>query len=103
MNSLNIIKIPITFIFLSVVGCAPQKSVDYQSSNMKDSISVVVREYVFDTPQPFEQCHASTVLRTRDGKFLVAWFGGTHEKHDDVGIWLSKGGPGNCSSSMEIA
>src|SRR5690606_35120213 len=36
-------------------------------------------------------------------KFLVAWFGGTHEKHDDVGIWLSRGEPGDWSPPVEVA
>ena len=104
MNSLNIISIfTISFFLLATVGCVPNKSAGDQAANEKDTISVVVKEYVFETPQPFEQCHASTVLRTQDGKFLVAWFGGTHEKHDDVGIWLSKGGPGNWSTPTELA
>ncbi len=47
---------------------------------------------------PFAQCH-----RTNDGQFLVAWFGGTHEKHNDVGIWLSKGTPQYWSAPVEVA
>jgi predicted neuraminidase len=104
MNFSNIISLLVISFFLSAtVGCTTNKSAGDQTANLKDTISVVVKEYVFETPQPFEQCHASTVLRTQDGKFLVAWFGGTHEKHDDVGIWLSKGGPGNWTTPTEIA
>lgn len=66
-------------------------------------VSELKRDFVFGDDRPFAQCHASTVLRTTDGKFLVAWFGGTHEKHDDVGIWLSKGEPGNWSAPQEVA
>ncbi|MBQ8512435.1 MAG: exo-alpha-sialidase [Clostridia bacterium] len=32
------------------------------------------------------QCHASTLIRL-DGEIHAAWFGGTHEKADDVEIW----------------
>src|SRR5690606_39912426 len=42
-------------------------------------------------------------IRTDDGEFLVSWFAGTHEKHDDVGIWISKGVPGHWSVPTEIA
>lgn len=40
-----------------------------------------------DKPTP--QCHASTIAETKDG-LVAAWFGGTHEKHDDVGIWVAR-------------
>jgi predicted neuraminidase len=71
--------------------------------NIKDSLQLISSGYIFEDGQPFSQCHASTVLHTRNGNFLVAWFGGTHEKHDDVGIWLSKGKPGNWSAPVEVA
>ncbi|QMU28235.1 sialidase family protein [Adhaeribacter radiodurans] len=38
---------------------------------------------------PFPQCHASTLVEVTLGKLLAAWFGGTHERHPDVGIWLA--------------
>ncbi len=37
----------------------------------------------------FPECHASTVLPLENGRVLVAYFAGTKEKNDDVGIWLS--------------
>ncbi len=69
----------------------------------KDTVMMLAKDFVFGEDRPFAQCHASTVLRTEDGKFLVAWFGGTHEKNDDVGIWLSKGAPGQWSAPVEVA
>ena len=69
----------------------------------KPEVVEVTRGFVFGDDRPFAQCHASTVVRTSDGRFLVAWFGGTHEKHDDVGIWLSKGEPGKWSAPREVA
>jgi predicted neuraminidase len=69
----------------------------------KDSVVIISHEFVFAKNQPFIQCHASTVLHAPDGNFLIAWFGGTHEKHDDVGIWLTKGKPGRWSKPVEIA
>ena len=43
-------------------------------------------EFVFGDEAPFASCHASSLARTGGGFFAV-WFGGTHEKHDDVAIW----------------
>ena len=64
---------------------------------------MITKDFVFGDDRPFLQCHASTLVNDDDGKFLVAWFGGTHEKHDDVGIWLSKGSSGNWSAPKEVA
>jgi len=48
---------------------------------------IVYRELV-NAVAPTAQCHASTLLETRDG-LLAAWFGGRHEGADDVGIWVA--------------
>ncbi|MBR3692693.1 MAG: exo-alpha-sialidase [Clostridia bacterium] len=41
-----------------------------------------------DAPTP--QCHASTLAELPDGTLCAAWFGGTHEKNPDVGIWFAR-------------
>ena len=38
---------------------------------------------------PTPSCHASTIA-LHEGSFYAAWFGGTREGENDVGIWLSK-------------
>lgn len=43
--------------------------------------------FIYDKA-PFPQCHASTICETPRG-LVAAWFGGTREKHPDVGIWFS--------------
>lgn len=43
---------------------------------------------------PTKMCHASTLLKLRGGYVLVAWFGGSAEGNDDVGIFLAKGKSG---------
>lgn len=69
----------------------------------KITVTSLASDFVFGDVRAFAQAHASTLARTADGKFLVAWFGGTHEKHDDVGIWLTKGVPGSWSTPIEVA
>lgn len=47
----------------------------------------LVRESIIGDERPFPQCHASTLVQLPNNRFLAAWFGGTHERHPDVGIW----------------
>lgn len=47
-----------------------------------------VREEFVYTRAGFPECHASTVCETSRG-LVAAWFGGTKEGKDDVGIWTS--------------
>lgn len=61
----------------------------------------VKSEFIF-TESPFAQCHASTIVETK-GKLVAAWFGGTHEKHKDVGIWLSRHDGRKWSRPVEAA
>lgn len=62
-----------------------------------------LRGFLFGDDHPFPQCHASTLLHLADGSFIAAWFGGTREKDDDVGIWLTRGTPGHWSEPTEVA
>ena len=50
---------------------------------------------------PTAECHAPTVVETSNG-LLAAWFGGTHEKHPDVGIWTSHHGHDGWSRAIEV-
>lgn len=59
--------------------------------------------FLFGDDEPYPECHASTVLHLADGNYLAAWFGGTKEKDDDVGIWMTKGRPGNWKKPFEVA
>jgi predicted neuraminidase len=63
---------------------------------------VVAAEFVF-TEAPFAQCHASTVVQTREGTLVAAWFGGTREQNRDVGIWLARRNEGGWSKPTEVA
>jgi predicted neuraminidase len=58
-------------------------------------------EFVF-TSAPFPSAHASTIVETPAG-LVAAWFGGTREKHPDVGIWLSRHDGRTWSAPVEVA
>ncbi len=63
--------------------------------------AVVKSEFIYDTG-PYPQIHASTIVETPTG-LVAAWFGGTHEKHPDVGIWVSRQVDGEWTQSVEVA
>ena len=58
-------------------------------------------EFVFESA-PFASAHASTIAETRDG-LVAAWFGGTREGANDVGIWVSRRVAGKWTSPVEVA
>lgn len=84
-------------------ACTSQQPDAASKERAADKTSLPVRDFIFGDDRPFPQCHASTLLRLDDGNFLVAWFGGTREKDNDVGIWLAKGMPGKWSDPVEVA
>jgi predicted neuraminidase len=51
---------------------------------------VVDSGFVFDADPRFSSCHAATIAEAAGGRLLAAWFGGSQEGADDVGIWLSR-------------
>src|SRR4030095_3872187 len=58
-------------------------------------------EFIYESA-PFPECHASTITQTGTD-FIAAWFGGTQEKHPDVGIWLSRLEEGAWTAPREVA
>ncbi len=63
---------------------------------------VIVGSELLYEGAPFPSAHASTIAETRDG-LVAAWFGGTHEGHPDVGIWLSRREGGRWSLPVQVA
>lgn len=58
--------------------------------------------FIYETA-PHPQCHASTIVETERKEMVAAWFGGTREKHPDVGIWVSRLENGRWTPSVEVA
>jgi predicted neuraminidase len=63
---------------------------------------VVRAGFIYETA-PYPQCHASTIVETERKEMVAAWFGGTREKHPDVGIWVSRLENGRWTPSVEVA
>jgi len=51
--------------------------------------------------RPTPQCHASTIVASGES-LVAAWFGGTHEKHNDVGIWVARNDGDGWSKPVEV-
>jgi predicted neuraminidase len=58
-------------------------------------------EFIFNEA-PFPSCHASTIVETRTGTLLAAWFGGSHEGANDCCIYLSRKQTPNWSTPIKI-
>lgn len=59
-----------------------------------------VRKEIISVPTP--SCHASCIARV-GGETWVTWFGGTHEKHPDVDIYLSRKTPSGWTEPLSIS
>lgn len=75
-------------------GNSQEQEVAEEKQIMVKDLSTVEYDHVFEEERPFAQSHASTIIDLDKG-YLLAWFAGSHEKNDDVGIWMAKGTPDN--------
>ncbi|MEI6466778.1 MAG: sialidase family protein [Verrucomicrobiota bacterium] len=66
------------------------------------SPALVTHEFIYETA-PYPSCHASTIVETTPGGLIAAWFGGTAEKHPDVGIWVARQEAGRWTPGVEVA
>ena len=65
------------------------------------SSPILSSQFIYERA-PFPSAHASTIVETGDG-LVAAWFGGTRERHPDVGIWVSRAGSSGWSAPIEVA
>lgn len=88
-----------------ILACLlPCVSVFYGPSACGAEISqpaILNREFIYNDA-PFPSCHASTIAESQDA-LVAAWFGGTHERHPDVGIWVARKTHGRWSRPIEVA
>src|SRR2546423_180620 len=88
------------FISLATVATAVCPS-NIRGAEIPYPPGILKAEFIYEQA-PFPSCHASTIAGTRAG-LVAAWFGGTHEKHPDVGIWLSRHDGDKWSAPVEVA
>jgi predicted neuraminidase len=91
------------FILLTMTTVNLTARADDTSSSeaVPDGATPEVSEFIFEDA-PFPECHASTIAETPAG-LVAAWFGGTREGDQDVGIWVSRHVEGRWSDPVEVA
>ena len=62
----------------------------------------MIKEFVMAS-LPTAFCHASTIVKLREGGFMCCWFGGSHEGEADVAIYGSRRIDGVWSEPMKLA
>jgi predicted neuraminidase len=67
-----------------------------------DGQAIILEEFIYETG-PYPSVHASTIVETSSGDLVAAWFGGTRERHPDVGIWVSRKEKSGWTPSVEVA
>jgi len=58
-------------------------------------------QFIYETAS-FPSCHAATLAETSEG-VVAAFFGGTHERHPDVCIYVSRNVGGRWTPPVEVA
>ncbi|MCU0711073.1 MAG: exo-alpha-sialidase [Pirellula sp.] len=94
MSCFKLTCMALSFVASSFVFCL--------ETSQSQSFEKISEQFIYETA-PFPSCHASTIVQCADGTIASAWFGGTDEKADDVGIWFSRFDKGTWSTPIEVA
>lgn len=79
------------------IACLIRIGLFAQSNNT----AIRQREFIYEKA-PTPECHASTIAETPAG-LIASWFGGTYERHPDVGIWVSHHSKTGWTTPVEVA
>lgn len=95
-----------TTAFFWIIGMLTLLGISHACQVATDAASndaelVLTEEFIYHDA-PFPSCHASTIVETPEG-LIAAWFGGTHEKHEDVEIWVSNKFADQWSEPVSVA
>lgn len=86
-----LMKIPTLFLSFALAGLA----------TAAEPAAVRLREFIYEKA-PFPSCHASTIVESGGG-LVAAWFGGTDEGKNDVGIWSARREAAGWTAPVEVA
>lgn len=90
------------FLLISVSMNAQEKHAIPEPARVGED-GLIKSELIFSlSGKPTPECHASTIVETNYG-LIAAWFGGTEERAEDVGIWVSMNLNGRWSKPVEVA
>lgn len=86
---------------IAILGILAVSITAVHAQRMGES-AILLEQFVYENA-PFPSCHASTIVEVEPRVYLTAFFGGSGEGNDDVGIWLSRKENGGWSKPVEIA
>jgi predicted neuraminidase len=99
---LMFLVVPLLTISVARLPAVPRQAAGQATAPTAPFTSGLIdSEFLFETA-PFASAHASTIVETRDG-LVAAWFGGTREGANDVGIWMSRRLRGAWTPPVEVA
>ena len=87
---------PFSLMLLALAAAAAQ-----QAPTAPGVTPGLASAFIFEKA-PFPSAHASTIVEAKEG-LVASWFGGTHERHPDVGIWVSRHEGGRWTAPVEVA
>lgn len=97
---MNILKFTFCFLLFLIQAAFSQEP---NKIEIPSQPGYIKSEFIYPLDsKPTAQCHASTIAETANG-LVAAWFGGTEEKHPDVGIWVSRLENGAWTKPIEAA
>jgi predicted neuraminidase len=94
--------VAITLLFTRC-GNSQEATQSTESGQTNLKLTQLSSSKIFDSHPEFAQGHASTVVAVGPGEYLVAWFGGSYEKHDDVSIWMARGDGNTWETPQKVA
>lgn len=86
---------------LAILICGGLIFMPAEGQDKKWRKGILVDEFIYETA-PFPSCHAATIAETPTG-LVASFFGGTKERHPDVGIWVSRQQNGAWTAPVEVA
>jgi predicted neuraminidase len=90
-------------IYLSALVVALGFSACAGAALAANPAGAVLSATVINPGAPYPECHASTIVELAPGRLAAAWFGGTKERHPDVGIWFARHEGGAWQPAVEVA
>ncbi len=73
-----------TILLITILG-----SIMLHSQPLNNSEVKIISDTDIFPSGALGSCHASTIVELNPGVFMAAWFAGSHEGANDVGIWIS--------------
>ena len=93
----------VVLIMASFFGCSNRPDNNLPALAKAGEGALIKNELIYSLDlRPTTECHASTIAEIPGG-LIGAWFGGTYERHPDVGIWTSFYEKGEWSEPLEVA